>query len=96
MVAAVWILYKRNYVNSYRFPRQHKVRDIELRTALDQHEISRLRDEQTLVPVVLGEEEKLIEEIISALLIRNSEGTNIPLTTLVNLEREISYSTISA
>ncbi len=29
MFTAVWILYKRNYVNSYRFPRQHKVRDIE-------------------------------------------------------------------
>ncbi len=36
------------------------------------------------------------EEIIRTLLILNSEGTNIPLTTLVNLERETSYSTISA
>jgi hypothetical protein len=30
----------------------------QLRTALDQYEIGRLRAEQTLVPIVLGEEEK--------------------------------------
>jgi multidrug efflux pump subunit AcrB len=57
----------------------------QLKTALDQYEIGRLRAEQTMVPIVLGEEEKLIEDIISTLLVRNSEGTHIPATALVSM-----------
>ena len=68
----------------------------QIRTALDQYEIGILRDEQTLVPIVLGEEEKLIGDIISTLLVRNSEGTNIPVSALVSLGRETGYSTITA
>ncbi len=67
-----------------------------LRTALDQYEIGRLRAEQTLVPIVLGEEEKIIDEIISTLLVRNSEGTNIPVSALIDQVRETGYSIITA
>ena len=67
-----------------------------LKTALDQYEIGRLRAEQTLVPIVLGEEEKMIEEIISTLLVRNSEGAHIPATALLSMQRETGYSTITA
>ena len=68
----------------------------QLRTALDQYEIGRLRAEQTMVPIVLGEEEKIIGDIISTLLVRNSEGTNIPVSALLDHGRETGYSTISA
>ncbi len=68
----------------------------QLRTALDQYEIGRLRAEQTIVPIVLGEEEKVIGEIISTLLVRNSEGTSIPVSALVMQARETGYSTITA
>ncbi len=68
----------------------------QLRTALDQYEIGRLRAEQTMVPIVLGEEERIIGEIISTLLVRNSEGTNIPVSALLDHERETGYSTITA
>ena len=68
----------------------------QLRTALDQYEIGRLRAEQTLVPIVLGEEEKIIDEIISTLLVRNSEGINIPVSALIDHGKETGYSTITA
>lgn len=68
----------------------------QLRTALDQYEIGRLRAEQTMVPIVLGEEERIIGEIISTLLVRNSEGTNIPVSALLDHGRETGYSTITA
>ena len=68
----------------------------QLRTALDQFEIGQLSAEQTLVPVVLGEREKLLEEIIGTLLVRNSDGVNVPVSALVTLGRETGYSAISA
>lgn len=68
----------------------------QIRTALDQYEIGRLRAEQTLVPIVLGEEEKVIEEIIGTLQVRNSEGVNIPVSALVDTWKETGYSTITA
>jgi multidrug efflux pump subunit AcrB len=68
----------------------------QLRTALDQYEIGRMSAEQTLVPIVLGEEEKILEDIIGTLLVRNSEGVNIPVSALVTLARETGYSSISA
>ena len=80
------LLYKVNHNHLYG----------QLRTALDQYEIGRLRAEQTLVPIVLGEEEKLIGDIVSTLLVRNSEGANIPVSALVTLGRETGYSTITA
>jgi predicted nucleic acid-binding protein len=48
------------------------------------------------VPVVLGEREKLLEEIIGTLLVRNSDGVNVPVSALVTLNRETGYSSISA
>jgi multidrug efflux pump subunit AcrB len=38
----------------------------------------------------------LIGDIIGTLLVRNSEGTNIPVSALVTLGRETGYSTITA
>jgi len=68
----------------------------QIRTALDQYEIGRLRAEQTLVPIVLGEEEKVIEDIISTLQVRNSEGVNIPVSALIDTWKETGYSSITA
>ena len=68
----------------------------QLRTALDQYEIGQLRSDQNLVPIVLGHEERDIENIVSTMLVRNSLGANIPVSALVNMTAETGYKTITA
>ncbi len=68
----------------------------ELQTALDQYEIGQLRAEQTMVPIVLGEEEKVLQEIINTLQVRNSNGKRIPASALLSMQSETGYSTITA
>jgi multidrug efflux pump subunit AcrB len=68
----------------------------QLQTALDQYEIGQLRSDQNLVPIVLGNEERDIENIVSTMLVRNSLGTNIPVSALVNMTTETGYKTITA
>ncbi len=80
------LLYKVNQTHLYG----------QIKTALDQYEIGRLMADQTLVPIVLGEEERLIEDIINTLLVRNSEGAHIPATALVSMHREAGYSSLAA
>ncbi len=68
----------------------------QIKTALDQYEIGRLMADQSLVPIVLGEEERLMEDILNTLLVRNSDGAHIPATALVSMHREAGYSSVTA
>jgi multidrug efflux pump subunit AcrB len=68
----------------------------QIKMALDQYEIGRLRSEMSLIPIVLGEKEKLFDEIIHSLMVRNTDGVHIPVSALVKIYRETGYNVITA
>ncbi|MBM3421258.1 MAG: efflux RND transporter permease subunit, partial [Bacteroidetes bacterium] len=65
-----------------------------LRTAFNENMIGELRSSHEILPIKLGEDEKMINEIISGSMVRNTKGIEIPLSQLVNPERVHTYKTI--
>lgn len=65
-----------------------------LRTAFNENMIGELRSSHEILPIKLGEDEKMINEIISGSMVRNTRGTEIPVAQLVRAEKIHSYKTI--
>jgi multidrug efflux pump subunit AcrB len=65
-----------------------------LKTSLNQNNIGELRASYELLPIVLSDREKQINEIITSGFIRNKTGTEIPVNELVNVQRVHDYKTI--
>ena len=68
----------------------------ELKTACHENNIGLLRSYQQFVPLVIGGEQQKVSEMFDRLKIRNSNGVDIPLHSLVRLHREYDLKTISA
>ena len=68
----------------------------ELKTACHENNIGLLRSYQQFVPLVIGGEQQKVSDMIDRLKIRNGNGVDIPLRTLVRLHREYDLKTISA
>jgi multidrug efflux pump subunit AcrB len=68
----------------------------ELKTACHENNIGLLRSYQQFVPLVIGGETQKVSDIIDRLKIRNGNGVEIPLRTLVTLRREFDLKTIVA
>ncbi len=65
-----------------------------LKTSLNQNNIGELRASYELLPIVLSDKEKQINEIVSSGFIRNKTGTEIPVNELVKVQRIHDYKTI--
>ena len=65
-----------------------------LRTAANQRKISDLRRSNEIIPVVLSDREKRVDEILLQTSIPNRTGDNIPLSNLIKTERIHGYKTI--
>ena len=65
-----------------------------LRTAFNENMIGELRASNEILPIKLGEDEKMINEIVAFAMARNNRGVEIPLSELVKIERVHSYKTI--
>ena len=67
-----------------------------LSSAFSQNEIGILKSLQSYTPIVMGDEQKLINDIITETLIRNKKGKEIPLRSLIKLSRESGFKSIIA
>lgn len=67
-----------------------------LKSALSENEILLITKSQHFVPVVLGDEPKLIRDIISGAMVPNSKGEYIPLRNLLSEEKDYDLKTIIA
>ena len=65
-----------------------------LRTAFNENMIGELRASNEILPIKLGEDEKMINEIIAFSMVRNNRGIEIPVSELVKVERVHDYKTI--
>ncbi|MDR2037249.1 MAG: efflux RND transporter permease subunit [Bacteroidales bacterium] len=68
----------------------------ELKTACHENDIGLLRSYQQFVPLVIGGESQIVSDMIDKLKVRNNNGTDIPVRSLVNLRREYDLKTITA
>jgi multidrug efflux pump subunit AcrB len=65
-----------------------------LRTAFNENMIGELRASNEILPIKLGEDEKMINEIIAFSMVRNNRGVEIPVSEVVKIERVHGYKTI--
>ena len=65
-----------------------------LRTAFNENMVGELRASNEILPIKLGEDEKMVNEIIAFSMVRNNRGVEIPLSEVVKVERVHSYKTI--
>jgi multidrug efflux pump subunit AcrB len=65
-----------------------------LRTAFNENMIGELRASNEILPIKLGEDEKMINEIITFSMVRNNRGVEIPVSEVVKIERVHGYKTI--
>ncbi len=67
-----------------------------IKSALSENEILLITRSQYFIPVVLGEKPKLINDIISRTMVMNSNGDNIPLRSLISVEKNYDLKIIVA
>ncbi|MFO7575378.1 MAG: efflux RND transporter permease subunit [Bacteroidales bacterium] len=65
-----------------------------LRTAFNENMIGELRASHEILPIKLGEDEKMINEIIAFSMVRNNRGVEIPVSEVVKVDRVHSYKAI--
>jgi len=65
-----------------------------LKTSLNQNNIGELRGSNALLPIVLSDKEKQVNEIISNGFVVNKSGLPIPVNELVKVQRVHDYKTI--
>lgn len=65
-----------------------------LKTSLNQNNIGELRGSSALLPIVLSDKEKQVNEIISNGFVANKTGLPIPVNELVKVHRVHDYKTI--
>ena len=67
-----------------------------LKSAFSQHNIGILKSYQSFTPIVIGERTRLVNEIIDQTMVKNNEGKELPLRSIVKLSRETGFKTIVA
>jgi len=67
-----------------------------LKTAFNQNEIGMLKTYQRFVPIILGDDPRTVLDIVDQALIRNSDGADIPLASLIKIKRAQTYKSIRA
>jgi multidrug efflux pump subunit AcrB len=65
-----------------------------LKTSLNQNNIGELRGSNALLPIVLSDKEKQVNEIISNGFVRNKAGLPVPVSELVKVQRVHDYKSI--
>lgn len=67
-----------------------------LKTAFNEYEIGQLKSSTRFVPIVLGDSEQLITEILNTLKVENADKEAIPVKALIKTERKPAFKTIIA
>ena len=62
-----------------------------LRSAFNENQIALLKTYQRFIPITLGDDPKVVTDIINQTLVRNKKGEEMPLSSLVQISREQSY-----
>jgi len=70
--------------------------DNQLRAAFNQRQIGLLKTYQRFVPIMIGENQRTVLNIIQETLIKNREGKELPLSSLVKISKEQDYKNIKA
>ena len=65
-----------------------------LRSAFNVNQVDMLKTYQRFIPITIGDEPKAILEIVGQTLIANREGQEIPISSLLKINREQTYKTI--
>ena len=68
----------------------------DIRTAFNENSFSVLRSYQRFMPIVLGDDSKLISDLLSVRKVRNKKGEEFPLNTFVTISREQDMKYITA
>lgn len=68
----------------------------QLEKAFNQKRIGVLKTYQRFIPILLADERRPVSEIVRNTFVRNSEGIDYPLSSLVKTGREQQYKTIRA
>jgi len=67
-----------------------------LRSVLSENEIMLITESRNFIPVILGDQPKLIRDIIASTQVMNNGGDFIPLRNLLKEERDYDLKTITA
>ena len=68
----------------------------QLEKAFNQKRIGILKTYQRFIPILLADEQRPVADIVRNTFVRNSEGIDYPLSSLVKIGREQQYKTIRA
>lgn len=68
----------------------------DIKTAFNENSFSVLRSYQRFMPIVLGDDSKLISDILLVHKVKNRKGEEFPLSTFVNISREHDLKYITA
>lgn len=67
-----------------------------LRSSFNVNEVDMLKTYQRYIPITIGDDPKTILEVVSQTLISNTEGQEIPISSLLKTNREQTFKTIPA
>jgi len=67
---------------------------ISLKSAFNQNQVDMLKTYQRFIPITVGDDPRTILEVIDQTLVRNMQGEELPLASLVTIGREQTYKTI--
>ncbi len=65
-----------------------------LRSAFNVNEVDMLKTYQRFIPITIGDEPRTILDIVGQSMVRNREGEEIPVSSLLKLNREQTYKSI--
>jgi multidrug efflux pump subunit AcrB len=68
----------------------------QLKSAFNQRQIGLLKTYQRFIPIMMGENQRTVLSIIQETLIKNREGVELPLASLVKMSKEQNYKSIKA
>ncbi len=68
----------------------------QLSSAFNQRQIGLLKTYQRFIPIMMGENQRTVLDIIQQTIIKNKEGEELPLSSLVRTGKEQDYKTIRA
>ena len=67
-----------------------------LRTAFNENEIASLHFSRKIVPVILGQDEKTLSEVLKFNTVKNKDKVEVPISSLVTIKREFAMKSIVA
>ncbi len=65
-----------------------------LKSAFNENQVDMLKTYQRFIPISLGDDPKTILRIIDQTLVPNKQGENMPLSSLVKIDREQAYKSL--